>query len=113
MGLKGREGEREHICPRGRNVDSWREERRGRRRVSRLPSSGRSLEEASGVLPHAVGHTRQRDGTHEGRSSASVGRNEEGGGAGPVHLPVLQKVLGVLNLVLRPRDGDDAVLRAL
>lgn len=33
--------------------------------------------------------------------------------AGPVHLPVLQKVLGVLDLVLRPRDGDDAVLRAL
>lgn len=30
-----------------------------------------------------------------------------------MHVPVLQKVLGVLDLVLCPCDGDDAVLRAL
>lgn len=30
-----------------------------------------------------------------------------------VHVPVLQEVLGILDLVLCPCDGDDAVLRAL
>lgn len=30
-----------------------------------------------------------------------------------VHVPVLQQVLGVLDLVLSSCDGDDAVLRAL
>lgn len=34
-------------------------------------------------------------------------------GQSQVHMPVLQQVLGILDLVLCPCDGDDAVLRAL
>lgn len=74
------------------------------------------------------------DPRRSGRSTAShwnkTGGEGEGGGGGDeeylfalsgtrhqwgelVRVPVLQEVLGILDLVLCPCDGDDAVLRAL
>lgn len=73
-----------------------------------LPTSGWILEEAAGVLPHTG--TRRETGHQEHLSDLSGIRNQW---AELVHVPVLQKVLGVLDLVLCPCDGYDAVLRAL
>lgn len=81
-----------------------------------LQSPGWILEEAAGVLPHT--------GTRPGWGEEGVGgkgdeeylfalsgtRHQWGE---LVRVPVLQEVLGILDLVLCPCDGDDAVLRAL
>lgn len=72
------------------------------------PSSGRILEEAAGVLPDAG--RRRRQAVRNVCLLLWGIRNQR---AEPVRVPVLQKVLGVLDLVLCPCDGDDAVLRAL
>lgn len=54
-------------------------------------------------------HTGQQRRPH--RSSVMI--EFFGGGGSQEHMPVLQQVLGVLDLVLCSCDGDDAVLRAL
>lgn len=73
------------------------------------------LEEAAGVLPHTGtrpgGGGRRGGGGDEEYLFALSGTRHQWGEL--VRVPVLQEVLGILDLVLCPCDGDDAVLRAL
>lgn len=78
-----------------------------------LQSPGWILEEAAGVLPHTGTRPGEKGGGGGGDEElfALSGTRHQWGEL--VRVPVLQEVLGILDLVLCPCDGDDAVLRAL
>lgn len=79
-----------------------------------LQSPGWVLEEAAGVLPHTGTRPGGEGGEGKGDEEylfALSGIRHQWGEL--VRVPVLQEVLGILDLVLCPCDGDDAVLRAL